>query len=184
MGDVVGRKYELTDDTFCFVNGPTLRRIRAVRDIDTIEGRVKAGALGGFIQSEHNLSHDGNSWVGDHATVFGNAQVRGNALVAWEAKVSDNAYVGGNAYVIGDVRGNAKVSGDTRVGRNDLVTGDVHVKHELADGETVMTNDQNSGGARSASAETLAERVTRRKAGDSDSFQNRSGEKGDGDRAR
>ena len=59
------KKYILTDDVIDF-NGHNLHRIKAVRDFDC----VKAGDLGGFIESEKTLDHDGNAWV------FGNARVR------------------------------------------------------------------------------------------------------------
>lgn len=69
------KKYILIDESIeCF--GHTLYRIRALRDF----GAVKAGNLGGFIQTESNLSHDGNCWV------YGNAWVSGNALINFNIK--------------------------------------------------------------------------------------------------
>ena len=96
----MGKKYILTDDVIDF-NGHTLHRIKAVRDFDC----VKAGDLGGFIESEKNLDHDGDAWV------FGDAWVSGDAKVFDNAKVSDNARVFDNAMVSGDamVSGNAWV---------------------------------------------------------------------------
>ena len=68
------KKYILTDDVIDF-SGHTLHRIKAVRDFDC----VKAGDLGGFIESEKNLDHDGDAWVTGSALVTGFAQVTGNA---------------------------------------------------------------------------------------------------------
>ena len=48
------KKYEFTGKT-ANVGKHILHRIRALRDF----GDVKAGDLGGFIESEGNLSHDG-----------------------------------------------------------------------------------------------------------------------------
>ena len=62
------KKYELTDDTITKPNGDVLHRIKAVRDF----GNVKIGDVGGYIEKEENLSHDGDAWV------FGDAQVRCN----------------------------------------------------------------------------------------------------------
>jgi hypothetical protein len=56
------KKYEFTDETIDFC-GRKLTRIRAVIDF----GSVKAGNLGGFIEKESNLSHDGNAWVSGNA---------------------------------------------------------------------------------------------------------------------
>lgn len=53
------RKYELLTNDTETINGITLYRIRALRDF----GDVKAGDLGGYIQSEHNLSHEDHFWI-------------------------------------------------------------------------------------------------------------------------
>jgi len=71
-------KYELTD-----VMQGNLKQIRALRDF----GNVKAGELGGFLESENNLSQDGDAWVSGDARVFGKAQVFGNAQVFGDAWV-------------------------------------------------------------------------------------------------
>jgi hypothetical protein len=40
---------------------------------------VKKGDLGGLIESEKNLSHDGNCWAYDDARIYGDAKVYDNA---------------------------------------------------------------------------------------------------------
>ena len=82
------KKYELTEETKVIV-GKTLFRIRALRSF----WDIKAGDLGGFIENERNLSHDGNAWVSDNARVDGYARVDGNARVDGYARVGDNARV-------------------------------------------------------------------------------------------
>ena len=62
--------YELTDETINH-NGATLRRIRATQDIPLLD--VRAGDLGGFVESTDNLR--GIAWVADNAKVYGTAQV-------------------------------------------------------------------------------------------------------------
>ncbi len=108
----VTAKYELTDETMK-ISGHTLYGIRALRDF----GDVKEGDLGGFVESEDNLSHEGDCWVGDTATVFEDAKVYGDAQVADDANVCGNAEVCGNARIYDNagVVGNAKVSGNARV---------------------------------------------------------------------
>ena len=56
------KKYEFTNETK-IIDGTVLRRIRAVRDIP--EYGVRVGLIGGFLQSERNLSHDCPAWGGD-----------------------------------------------------------------------------------------------------------------------
>lgn len=63
------KKYELTDEAIMICER-VLHRIRALRDIDG--GRVVAGALGGFVESEGNLCHDGNAWVSGDAGIENN----------------------------------------------------------------------------------------------------------------
>ena len=88
-------KYELTDNK---ENG--LTQIRALKDF----GSVKAGDLGGWIESEKNLSQEGYCWVYGNARVFGDAWVYGDAWVSGDAQVYGNAGVYGNAEVYGNVR--------------------------------------------------------------------------------
>ena len=92
----MNRKYEFTGETRNWV-GRTLHRIRAVRDF----GDVKAGDLGGWIETESNLSNDGNAWVSGDARVSGNAEVYGDAWVSGDARVYGNARVSGDARVYG-----------------------------------------------------------------------------------
>ncbi len=109
------KKYEFTDETkqFC---GIVLHRIRAVRNFSG----VKKGDLGGFIESEDNLSHDGEAWVGENARVYGEAWVGDNARVYGNAVVCDNANVFRNAQVFGNARisRNSWVHGSAWVGGN------------------------------------------------------------------
>lgn len=85
----MNEKYELVKSDSIIIDGYTLYRIMALRDFRD----VKAGDLGGYIESEYNLSHNGTSWVYDDAKVYERAIV-----FAW-AKVFGNASVFGNAIV-------------------------------------------------------------------------------------
>ena len=80
------KKYELTDETI-EVYGTALNRIKALKDF----GNVKKGELGGYVESERNLSQEGNCWVYDNARVYSNAKVFGNAEVCGNAEVFGNA---------------------------------------------------------------------------------------------
>nr|DAG30814.1 MAG TPA: Putative transferase, nesg, ydcK, Structural Genomics.38A [Caudoviricetes sp.] len=112
------KKYELTSETK-IVFGHILYRIKALSSF----GCVSAGDLGGFLESEKNLSQNGDAWV------FGNAEVYGSAWVSDNARVSDNAEVYGSAWVSDNawVYSNARVSGDARVSGNARVSGDAEV---------------------------------------------------------
>ena len=98
------KKFELTAEFVTNVFGKKLFRIKAL----VAFGNVVKGELGGFIEKEDNLSHDGDAWV------YGDAQISGDAQVSGNAQVYGDAWVYGNAQVSGDaqVSGNAQVSGD------------------------------------------------------------------------
>lgn len=120
------KKYVLRTDISKQRIGHTLFRIQAVKDFSD----VKAGDLGGWIEKEENLSHEGLCWVYDDAQVFGNARVYDNAWVYGDAHVFgnalafDNAQVYDNAWVYGDalVFGNALVRGSAKINRNASIS--------------------------------------------------------------
>ena len=106
------KKYELTDETINI--GHKLYRIKALKNF----GNVKKGDLGGFIQSENNLSQKGDCWVYHNAKIQGNAMVCDNAqmydnsLICGNAKMYDNSVICDNARIYGDAKmyDNAKLS--------------------------------------------------------------------------
>lgn len=142
----VQKRYEFVqEDTIQTTEGATLTRIRALVDIPA--HNVKAGELGGYIESEKNLPHEANSWVFDRAQVFDNARVLdfaaaydsaavcgmavvgGRARVERRAKVCGNTLISGNAVISGCavVSDTAFVSGHAVVGEDAQVSGDSHV---------------------------------------------------------
>lgn len=90
------KKYELTDEIKTVV-GHTLHRIRACVDVGN---NVKAGDFGGWIESEINLSHDGDAWVCDNAWVHGNALVCDNAVVRGGAWDKSPLYIQGSKWSV------------------------------------------------------------------------------------
>ena len=117
----MNEKYEITE--ISHVKYPFLHRIRALRDIGD---RVKAGDLGGFVESENNLSSapGDDAWIFDDAIacgessvdlgsrLFGNAVVCGQAYVSQGAALSAEARAEDSAYIRGaDLCGHARASG-------------------------------------------------------------------------
>nr|DAU80867.1 MAG TPA: Putative transferase, nesg, ydcK, Structural Genomics.38A [Caudoviricetes sp.] len=113
------KKFELTAEFVTNVFGKKLFRIKAL----VAFGDVEKGELGGFIEKEDNLSHDGNAWVSGNAWVYGDARVYGDAHVSGNARVYGDAHVSGNAHV----SDNAWVSGNAHVSDNAWVSGNAHV---------------------------------------------------------
>lgn len=95
------KKYVLTNETICAYDR-ILYRIKALKNF----GDVKAGDLGGWIESENNLSQEGNCWV------------YGNAIVCDCARICDNAKVRGELILV-VVSGNANITKNAEIIRNN-----------------------------------------------------------------
>lgn len=147
------KKYELIKSTAIHFQGKNLYRIKALRNF----GEITTGQIGGYIESEDNLSHEGNAWVGGHAHVlghakvyenaqvlhyaiitddaeiFGNAEVTGRALIGGQAKIFDHAIIRGSAFIYDQVQifGNAKVLGNTVISDQAEVYGQTHISGDI-----------------------------------------------------
>lgn len=139
------KKYELTNESV-EIEGVTVYRIKALKDF----ADVKKGDLGGFVEKENNLSHEGNCWVHGNAVVCDNAKVShdalvfGNATVYGNAKIFSNATVFGNAKVYGNatVFGNAKIFGDATLCDNTLIRGNAWVSgNAMVSGDVRVSGD-------------------------------------------
>ena len=103
------RRYEFVAGDSIEANGKTATRIRAL--VDMPQHGVKAGYLGGCIQSEKNLPQDSNSWVAPGCSVWDDAVVLDNARISGNVVLEDAACV----------RGIAKVHGDYLIGGHTLI---------------------------------------------------------------
>ena len=77
------KKFRLDETDRKMEYGRTFYRIVALKDF----ADVKAGDKGGYVESEDNLSHDGDAWIYDKAHVAGNAKVRDNAQVSGDTEI-------------------------------------------------------------------------------------------------
>ena len=118
------RKYKLTDECMQY-EGHKLYRIQALRSF----ADIKEGDLGGYIESEDNLSHDGTCWAYDEAKVFGNAKVCGQSKAYDNAKVYDNALVSGKTQIYNgaEVYGKAMIYGKAKIYNEAMVAGNAEV---------------------------------------------------------
>lgn len=123
------KKYELTRESMTSEdNKVKVYRIKALKDF----GNVKKGDLGGFVESEDNLSHFGKCWIDNNAIVCDGAWVSENAKVCGNAFIYDDAEITGNARVYG----NSEVSGfETEVGGHARVYGNAKVYDGLIRGK-------------------------------------------------
>lgn len=113
------KKYEILKDQAITMNGSTIYRIKALKNF----GDVEAGDMGGFVESEDNLSHEGPCWIYGDAMVYHKAKVKDNAIVRDYVHVFNNARVMENAIV----EGHARVSDDSTVFGNARVKDNANV---------------------------------------------------------
>ena len=86
----MNKKYTLVESNYYTIqDGCKLFQIQAIRDF----GNVKVGDLGGYIQKESNLSHEGNCWVYGDGCVCGDAEVSGDVWVYGPAYICNNVKI-------------------------------------------------------------------------------------------
>jgi len=108
----VSKKFELVGEPKAFY-GTKLRRIRALRSFPG----VKAGDLGGYVETEKNLDQRGSAWIFDDGKSYDDAVVTGSAQVRDKARVFGRARIGGKVVVTGKAAlgGDAAVMGEAKV---------------------------------------------------------------------
>ena len=119
------QKYEITD--VAHEKYPFLHCIRALQDV---RPDVKAGDLGGFVESESNLSFE----PGDTAWIYGDAIAAGSACVDKGSVLRDQAVICDCAYVSeGSV-----LCGHARAEDNAYIRNSVMKEHARASGNAMI----------------------------------------------
>jgi len=91
------KKYKLTKESK-EVFGNKVYRIQAIKDFTCINGReVKKSYLGGWVQSEDNLSQDGLCWLFDEAVGMENSKRTENSIGSGNSQQSGNSRQSGNS---------------------------------------------------------------------------------------
>lgn len=121
------KKYEITE--ICHPKYPWLRRIRALRQVNE---QVMPGALGGYVQTEENLSQEDSCWIYDDAVCCEKATVtkdarmydgtvaRDSALVGGDARMFEQAKAEGHSCILsGELKENARAAGDAVIHKSD-----------------------------------------------------------------
>ena len=138
------KKYELLTGDCLSAGDRTVYRIRALRDF----GDIRCGDLGGYIENESSLTHDGDCWVHDVAQVYGPGAV-----------VRQNARIKGEAWVLGRADGDAQICDLVVIGEGAHVGGrTILCGDEIVTGEDPQTLEP----SRAAVSSTAAIRSGRR----------------------
>ena len=122
---IMNAKYEITG--IAHEKYPFLHRIRALRDIGS---ELKAGDLGGFVESEGNLSFEAedDAWIFNDAIAAGEGHVDKGSVLRERAIVCGCAYASHGTEMSGDSRAEddayirgARLSRCARVSGNGMV---------------------------------------------------------------
>ena len=138
VNTTIEKKYELLkDDTKEIrfkraenIEKVTVYRIKALRSF----GDVTEGDLGGYVESEENLSHEGDCWIYDESAVMSKSRIYENAKLYGDSRFSDYSVAYGNcelqnviAQLASKIYGNIKVVNSyTRIINSDIY-GDITI---------------------------------------------------------
>jgi len=118
-----GKKYEFTGETKLY-NGVTLHQIRAV----STSAIYYEGAIGGWIQSEKNLSHDDTAWIHPDAHVYGKVVVKGKTFIK-NSEISGDGVINGNISIF-----------DSIIHEKFYISGFMHMTNTELYGNTILNN--------------------------------------------
>ena len=127
------KKYKLIESSRAWQYSRPIYRIQALRDFSD----VKKGDLGGFVESEGNLSQEGDCWIYDMAQAMENSRVEDDACLRDCSKMygssllKDKAQLQGCARMIqyASLEDNA-VAIDAEISGFATITGDVVIRRK------------------------------------------------------
>ena len=93
-------KYIIQEQAHRLPDGRNVRRIKATCDF----GNVKEGTIGGWVEADDNLSHDGLCWIADDAMALGRSRVTCDAQLRDHARLSDWATITDRCIVCDDAQ--------------------------------------------------------------------------------
>lgn len=164
-----GKKYQILKDDFvkvhtfksCISDGEMsiveikLYRIQALKTFTKPGGYnpvVHVGELGGYVESEDNLSQEGSCWLFDKARVKDGGKVLDDAIVYDKCLVSKNSIVGGRSIVGGHcfvtnqsvvidstLEGNVIVNGHSTIHSGAYLYGEIGVDQSNIGGSVNLT---------------------------------------------
>ena len=143
MRTTSNQKYEITE--IPHEKYPFLHRIRALRDVSA---EVRAGDLGGFVESESNLSFEPDNAYIRGAVLSASARASGFSMILNDKDTMGVPILSGHCAVYG------KVSGDVRLTGSALVISGEEIRNDTLD--TLVISGKNRSVIRDSSRDELA----------------------------
>lgn len=127
------KKYKLIESSRSWMYGRPIHRIQALRDFSD----VKKGDLGGFVESEGNLSQGGDCWIYDMAQAMEKSRVEDDACLRDCAKMYGSSILKDKAQLQGCARmiqyaclADNAVAIDAEISGFATITGDVIIRRK------------------------------------------------------
>ena len=125
------KKYELTENHIKIDENTKLYQIRALKSFYIDEfTEIKTGQLGGYVESEENLSQQGSCWIYNNVKIRGNVKVYESAILCGAVRAYGNAKIHGECNIGGDIfiTGNAEIKGEARIAAGGEITGNTVIE--------------------------------------------------------
>lgn len=121
------KKYELTSETKTIITEKGTVSVYRIRALVDISEEVKAGDLGGWVESENNLLQSRSCWIFDDSVCYDNARIYGNAVLRNNSVCCEEAGLNGDAVINGScIKGEARVRVGATV-KNSIIGGTAEI---------------------------------------------------------
>lgn len=132
------RIVRMYDENFRHIIPVTLKRIKALQDFSD----VKAGDVGGWVESDSNLSQHGNCWIYDESEVHSGSVVSGNAIVKNGSKAKRGCHISGDSIVSSSIIASQVEIKDHVVVENSVVMGKVTLCEDVLVTRSTIRSEQ------------------------------------------
>ncbi len=129
--------FKFTRKTLKTEDGRVLHLIKALRAFETQGHIVSKGKIGGYVESEKNLSPYSQSWATIGSVIYGDAVVSNYSYIS-NSKIYENAHVAKSKIINSSVSGNANVSNCEII--SSSVSGNANVSESITRSSSVSGN--------------------------------------------
>ena len=159
------KKYKIDYKNKIRYEGRTLYRIIALRDFSD----VMKGDKGGYVESEQNLSQEGNCWIYDSAkamddsSVCENAKMHNSAVLSGKARMLEDSQIYDNARMYNEstMRGYSTMRDNTSMHGNSTLFrfAEMHGTSDICDNAAIFDNGKMYGASRMCGRASINENV-------------------------
>lgn len=104
----MSKKYELIKESRKDLDGNCANFVYRIRALKSFSD-VKSGDLGGYVESEGNLSHNGNCWIYDDSAVLDDGVVKDDSIVKNGSRVYESTVEGNSAVDSSFINSNSRI---------------------------------------------------------------------------